>query len=84
MYVYKNNLGSNRIGISVGKKIGNSVVRHTFTRRIREIFRKYDQKTISGNDIVIVAGKGSGRARFQELEKSFVSLLRFHGLLKEE
>ena len=29
MYVYVNNLDYNRIGISVSKKNGNSVVRHT-------------------------------------------------------
>ena len=39
MYVYGNELDYNRIGISVSKKNGNSVVRHTFARKIREIFR---------------------------------------------
>ena len=39
MYVYRNELSYNRIGISVSKKNGNSVVRHTFARKIREIFR---------------------------------------------
>ena len=39
MYVYKNELTYNRIGISVSKKNGNSVVRHTFVRKLREIFR---------------------------------------------
>ena len=36
MYVKKNQLGRNRIGISVSKKVGNSVVRHHLARLIRE------------------------------------------------
>ena len=32
MYVLKNNTENNRIGISVSKKVGNSVIRHHITR----------------------------------------------------
>ena len=32
MYILKNELGRNRLGISVSKKVGNSVVRHHLTR----------------------------------------------------
>ena len=32
MYVAQNNLSINRLGISVSKKVGNSVVRHHLTR----------------------------------------------------
>ena len=38
MYVLKNNTENNRIGISVSKKVGNSVIRHHITRsREREL-----------------------------------------------
>ena len=36
MYVKENGLDKNRLGISVSKKVGNSVVRHHLTRLIRE------------------------------------------------
>ena len=36
MLVKENDLPYNRIGISVSKKVGNSVVRHHLTRLIRE------------------------------------------------
>ena len=35
MYVLENQYMKNRLGISVSKKVGNSVVRHRLTRLIR-------------------------------------------------
>ena len=42
MYVLENNPGKNRIGISVSKKVGNSVVRHRITRLVRESYRLHE------------------------------------------
>ena len=39
LYYSKNDLEYNRLGISVSKKVGNSVVRHRTTRLIRESYR---------------------------------------------
>ena len=39
MYLRANSLEYNRLGISVSKKVGNSVVRHKVTRLIREAYR---------------------------------------------
>ena len=36
MYVLKNNSEKNRIGISVSKKVGNSVIRHSITGASRK------------------------------------------------
>ena len=44
MYVAQNNLSINRLGISVSKKVGNSVVRHHLTRLIREAYRLNSKK----------------------------------------
>ena len=43
MYVLENGLESNRIGISVSKKVGNSVVRHHLTRLLRESYRLHEE-----------------------------------------
>lgn len=37
MYILENQLLVNRFGITVSKKVGNSVIRHRVTRLIREV-----------------------------------------------
>jgi ribonuclease P protein component len=83
MYVYRNELSYNRIGISVSKKNGNSVVRHTFTRKIREIFRlnKIEKK---GLDIIVVVRVGADVSDYHKLEKAYLHLLKSHRLDKED
>ena len=44
MYVLKNQHMKNRLGISVSKKVGNSVVRHRITRLVRESYRLNEEK----------------------------------------
>ena len=55
MYLRANSLEYNRLGISVSKKVGNSVVRHRVTRLIREAYRLNKDCIRSGYDIVFVA-----------------------------
>ena len=55
MYVKKNQLGRNRIGISVSKKVGNSVVRHHLARLIRESYRLHEEEFQCGMDVVVIA-----------------------------
>ena len=54
MYVLKNQLNRNRIGISVSKKVGNSVVRHHLTRLIRESYRLNEEKFACGYDMIVI------------------------------
>ena len=74
IYVMENNTPGNRLGISVSKKIGNSVVRHHFCRLIREIYRLHEDMFNSGLDIVVVARKGAADAEYHDLERSFMNL----------
>ena len=55
MYVLPNQHMMNRLGISVSKKVGNSVVRHRLTRLIRESYRLNEAEFENGLDIVVVA-----------------------------
>lgn len=55
IYVSENNQDFNRLGITVSKKVGNSVVRHRLKRLIKESYRLHEEMFNSGLDIVIVA-----------------------------
>ena len=55
VYVFKNNLSVNRLGITVGKKFGNSVQRNRMKRLIRENYRLFGESLLKGYDIVIAA-----------------------------
>lgn len=55
VYLLKNRTGRNRIGVSVGKKVGNSVQRSRMTRLIKENFRLLEDGVKTGYDIVITA-----------------------------
>ena len=82
MYVKENSAGGNRIGISVSKKVGNSVVRHRVTRLVRESYRLQEAVFNSGLDIVIVARAAAADAGYQEIERSLLHLGKLHHIIK--
>ena len=51
VYLLKNESEGNQVGISVSKKVGNSVVRHRITRLIRESYRLNENRICKGYDI---------------------------------
>mgnify|MGYP000713512862 FL=1 len=57
LYVLQNQTERNRLGISVSKKVGNSVVRHRMARLIRESYRLQEDMFNSGLDMVVVTRK---------------------------
>lgn len=81
MYVMENGAEKNRVGISVSKKVGNSVVRHRVTRLLREGYRLQEAMFNSGLDIVIVARKSAASADYWELEKALLHLGRLHHIV---
>ena len=84
MYVRPNGLNENRLGISVSKKIGNSVVRHHLTRLIRESYRLNETDFDSNLDIVVVARASAKGKGFHEIESAFLHLARKHHITGNE
>ena len=74
MYVLENNKNSNRIGISVSKKVGNSVIRHHITRLIRESYRLQEDMFNSGLDIVVVARVNAKNSNYSDIESALLHL----------
>ena len=84
MYVLDTGRKETRIGISVSKKIGNSVVRHRFARLIRESFRLNKDMITDGKDIVVVARTAAKDKKFDKIESAFLHLCGLHNILKED
>ena len=83
MYVLKNNLSSNRIGISVSKKVGNSVVRHHLTRLIRESYRLHEDIFDPGLDIVVVVRVSAKNIKYHEMESALLHLGHLHNIIEK-
>lgn len=82
MYIVENNLTMNRLGISVSKKVGNSVVRHRITRLIRESYRLHENIFNSGLDIVVIARKDAASVHYAEIESALLHLGKLHHIIK--
>ena len=83
MYVRENQLEKNRIGISVSKKVGISVVRHRLCRLVRESYRLHENLFRRGLDIVVVARVSAKERPFREIESAFLHLGRLHKIVEK-
>jgi ribonuclease P protein component len=83
MFVFKNDKGINRLGISASKKIGKAVVRNKQRRRLKEAFRILGQDILTGYDIVILPRADIIKADFSELKSSTKHLLRKHRIWRQ-
>lgn len=83
IYVLENNLEINRLGISVSKKVGNSVVRHHLARLIRESYRLHEDMFNCGLDIVVVARKSAASISYHDMESALLHLFRLHKIIKK-
>ena len=84
MYVVRNGTDGNRFGISVSKKVGNSVVRSRITRLLRESYRLSESKFLAGYDIVLIARASAKEATYREVESALIHLLNKQKLIKSE
>ena len=83
MYVRENGESFNRVGVSVSKKIGNSVVRHRVKRLVKEAFRNSENMFNSGLDIVFVARKNAALMSYSDAQRSLMDLAASHHILSK-
>ena len=81
MYVLENGTGRNRLGISVSKKVGNSIVRHRLTRLIRESYRLQEERYRCGLDIVVIARASAKERNYHEIDSAMLHLGRLHAII---
>lgn len=81
MYILENGTDENRLGISVSKKVGNSVVRHRVTRLIRESYRLNERFFQRGLDIVVVARVQAKGKDYRDVESALIHLGGLHRII---
>ena len=82
LYIMENQTEKNRIGISVSKKGGNSVVRHHLTRLIRESYRLQEECFQRGYDLVVIARQSAKDVTYKEMESALIHLGKLHKIYK--
>lgn len=83
MYVMENDSNRNRVGISVSKKVGNSVVRHHLTRLLRESYRLHEDEFKAGYDIVFVVRVAAKEKGYHEMESALMHISRIQNVIVE-
>ena len=84
IYCRRNRRENNRLGITVGTKLGKAVVRNRVRRRLREAYRVNEDRFASGWDIVVVARVRAAHVSYRELERNLFKLSGRLGLLCRE
>ncbi len=78
IYLLENETDRNHLGISVSKKVGNSVVRHRLKRLVKESYRLHEKMFNSGLNIVVIARVGADKADFHMIENALLHGMRLH------
>ena len=81
LYLVKNGTQGNKLGISVSKKVGKSVVRSHVTRLIRESYRSMEEEIKIGYDMVVIARVSCADASYHEVCRSLRHLFKKQQLL---
>lgn len=83
MYKKINNIEGNRLGISVSKKVGNSVIRHRITRLIRESYRLNEEKFEKGYDLIVVARVNAKGISYADMESALLHVAKLQKIRKD-
>lgn len=80
-YIEELNQAHFRIGLSVGKKIGNAVTRNRIKRYLRQSFQELEGEILPTLNIVIIARQPTKEMNYFEIKKSLLHLLSRQCLL---
>ena len=73
-----------KLGVSVNKKVGNSVVRNKVKRRIKEAFREIIPLITPEYNFVVVARQGINNASYQDIKQGLIKVLQKENLMSSE
>jgi len=84
LYYYPNEHDYNRIGFSISKKVGKSVVRNKIRRIYKEAFREIEAQLKTGYDFILIARKPAVDVTFHEACKELFNLCRKGKLVQKK
>lgn len=91
LYIYKNARNKdekgaiyNKVGISVSKKVGKSVIRSRVKRLIKESYRLNNSDLKCGYDFVFVARTSLKDKKYKDVETAMINLFKKAGLYINE
>ena len=84
MITKENNTDKNKLGISVSKKVGNSVIRHRLKRLIKESYRLHEEEFNSGLNIVVIARASAADADYKRIESALLHVASLHRILNKK
>lgn len=73
-----------RVGISVGKKIGNAVVRNKVKRRIRASIQHLGHRLRPNLDFIVIARQPTRQMTQQDIESSLIHLFKLADIFISE
>ena len=73
----KNDFSTTHLGLKVGRKFGNAVIRNKFKRRIKAITYNFS-KSHAGNSFIVIPKSYASKADYLELEKDFQKICKSH------
>lgn len=91
LYIYNNHRNKdehghpyNKVGVSVSKKVGNSVVRSRSKRLITESYRLKDDSLKEGYDFIFIARTSIKGKNYSQVEDAMRKLFQKAGLYNNE
>ena len=84
LYARRNRTETNRVGVTVSKKLGKAHIRNRIRRRVREVYRLNEDRFQPGWDIVVVVRSRAVEADFQKLTASYLANAKKLGILVKE
>ena len=76
LYLLENHLPYHRLGLTVSRKIGSSVVRNRIKRRLREAFRQNKRAISPYCDVVVNAKRAAAAAATRRIREDFLEVVR--------
>jgi len=77
IYILKNNLNINRVGFSVSKKVGNSIIRNKVRRLLKESYRlSCDGNIEVGYDFIFIARIPCNESDYKTIQKSMINVVK--------